>query len=138
MNSEFPVRDPELAALLREQPPHDTLDDQHRAALQARIRAAAAALPPAAQELPRLPSRRAPGRWRRAALLLPLAAAASLALFVALPTMRPLQDAMPVPSLASIDDLMDADVSEAEFRALLAGAADADELLLLVAAEDGE
>lgn len=148
MNNESPMRDPQLAELLRAHASLEPLDDRRRIELATRIRRAAAAELASPAELPSSPAARWPaapvastrlfGSWRRPALLLPLAAAALLTVVVGRQVLGPAQELAVPPSLASIDDIMDADISEAEFRAMLAGSADADELLLLVAADDGE
>lgn len=77
---------------------------------------------------------------RRMRLVLPASAAAGIALFVLVsraPDDAGQQTAASgtATSAVTIDELLDANVSDRQFRALVAGAADANELLL-IAAED--
>jgi hypothetical protein len=83
-------------------------------------------------------------RWRRRTVLaLPAALAASIALVLLLPPALDVAGtgdrAAGLPGSAAqsaaLDDLLDADVSDRQFRALLFGAKDADDLLLIAAAE---
>jgi hypothetical protein len=79
---------------------------------------------------------------RRMRVALPASAAAGIALFVIV-ARAPDRTGAPSPSGevaaggSTIDELLDANVSDGEFRALVAGAADANELLL-IAAEEGQ
>jgi hypothetical protein len=83
-------------------------------------------------------------RRRRVAVVLPSALAASLALLLLLPRVLDQSGASGVPALppgsivpsAALDHLFDTDVSDRQFRALLLGAPDTDDLLLIAAAED--
>jgi hypothetical protein len=93
----------------------------------------------AASELAR---RRA--RYRRMRLAIPAAVAASFALFLLVPR-APEQTNLSGPAgpavsttagQVTIDELLDADVSDGQFRALLFGATEADDLLLIAAQED--
>ena len=80
---------------------------------------------------------------RRRAAVIAIGLAAGLLLFLA--TWRTPQPAIggeayvpagaPVTARVSTDELLDADLSDAEFRALLFGAANADELLMIAAEE---
>ena len=79
-------------------------------------------------------------RHRRLQFALPAALAAAVFLFVVatrpdgeVALIRPADDTT---TQVSIDELLDADVSDREFRALLSGAGEADDLLL-IAAGDG-
>ena len=95
----------------------------------------------AASELAR---RRLHHRRRHLRILVPGAAlAASIALFVLVsrspePSKTDLQGRPPIASSgsASIDELLDAEVSDGQFRAVLFGAGEADELLLLAAGDE--
>lgn len=75
---------------------------------------------------------------RRMRLALPASVAAGIALFVVVS--RPPSSREPSPAAdagaISIEELLDANVSEGQFRALVAGAADADELLLIAAGDE--
>ena len=125
------ARDPALGAALAEaaaDPMHEAVD---WTGLQRAITERASL------ELTRRRSRR-----RRMRIAIPAGLAAAIALF-ALVTRTPDRAAIvnPTPgtprSEASIDELLDANVSDGQFRALLSGADDADDLLS-IAAGDGQ
>ena len=93
---------------------------------------------------PELERRRLQHRRRRLGILVPAAAlAASIAMFVVISRdgvtpktdLRGHEPITPERS-SSIDELLDADVSDGQFRAVLFGAGEADELLLLVAGDE--
>jgi hypothetical protein len=78
---------------------------------------------------------------RRMRFALPASLAAGIALFFLAEQLPPRTPATPtagstVPSQVSIDELFDANVSEGQFRALLSGAADANDLLSIAAADE--
>jgi hypothetical protein len=83
-------------------------------------------------------------RYRRMRLVIPAALAASFALFLLMPRgPGPTQvsgpggpTATPAAVPVTIDELLDADVTDGQFRALLFGATEADDLLLIAAEED--
>ena len=79
--------------------------------------------------------------WRRMRIALPASAAAGFALFVLVGQgpedagTRTAQGGM-AGSALTIDELLDANLTDRQFRALAAGAADANELLLIAAGDD--
>lgn len=77
-------------------------------------------------------------RQQRRSLVLPVALAAGLALFVFVsrPAQPPPVDSAGVAGQLTIDEMLDADVSDDQFRALLAGANEANDLLLIAAQEE--
>jgi hypothetical protein len=85
-------------------------------------------------------------RWRRRGMRLGLPAALAASVALLLLSVDPPAQTGPAPSpmasvslraeSVSVDELLDSAVSEVELRALLFGAAEADELLLIAAAED--
>jgi hypothetical protein len=120
-------RDPELGAALRE-----ATGDEAQNVNWSRLRSAISV--GATTEL----ARRRQRRWART-FVMPATIAAGFALFV-------LVARAPAPSLApsfqrgaadqiSIEELLDADVSDGQFRALLAGAGEVNDLLAIAAGE---
>ena len=87
----------------------------------------------AASELARRRARRTRMRF-----LLPASVAASIALFVVVARAPQQPPAMPTApsSQVSIEQLLDANVSDGEFRALLTGATEIDDLLAIAAEEE--
>jgi hypothetical protein len=87
---------------------------------------------------PELTRRRS--RHRRMLIVIPAALAAGFALFLLLSgtpeqsTVNPPPEAIAAGEVP-IEDLLDADISDGQFQALLSGAAEADDLLLIAAAE---
>jgi hypothetical protein len=83
-------------------------------------------------------------RWRRRGMRLGLPAALAASVALLLLSVDPPAQTGPSPMASvslraesvSVDELLDSAVSEVELRALLFGAAEADELLLIAAAED--
>lgn len=76
---------------------------------------------------------------RRMRLALPASVAAGIALFVVVsrsPSPQRAPSAGDAVSAITIEELLDANVSDVQFRALVAGAADADELLLIAAGDE--
>jgi hypothetical protein len=150
--SETPLeRDPGIAAMLREavnEPPFegDALDRVRRgvgaaaAAELARRRVAGGPAEPSFARRPGEP-RAADRLGRRWQLLLgsgTLAAAVALLFVVGSLTRGGADGGWTAGADApTVDDILDADVSDVQFRALLAGAAFADQLLLIAAGENG-
>ncbi len=133
MNYEPVERDAALERALRQAVANPAQDRVNWAALSDAVTRRAA---------PELARRRLRHRLIRVAI--PAALAASLALFVLAsrppdPTNvgRPSHElaASPVGEV-TVDELLDADVSDVQFRALLFGATEADELLLIAAEEE--
>jgi hypothetical protein len=129
-----PIRDTTTGTTMRDLlPPEATAPAGDVSSLKRAIVARAA---------PELSQRR--WRRRRRTALAPAALVASIALLLMLPRMLDPSvtedastggQASAIQSIA-LDDLLDADVSDRHFRALLFGATDADDLLLIAAAED--
>lgn len=120
-------RDPELGAALR-----DATGDEAQNVNWSRLRGAIGA--DAATELARRRQRR---RTRR--FVIPATMAAGFALFM-LVVRTPEQSWTPsfqgsATDQLSIEELLDADVSDRQFRALLAGAGEVDDLLAIAAQE---
>jgi hypothetical protein len=120
-------RDPELGAALR-----DATGDEAQHVNWSRLRGAISA--DAATELAR---RRRSRRTRR--FVIPATMAAGFALFM-LVVRTPEQSLTPsfqssATGQISIEELLDADVSDRQFRALLAGAGEVDDLLSIAAEE---
>jgi hypothetical protein len=138
MNDDPLDRDPELGALLRDA--NASLEDGDKPDWDRLRRDTVARATPELVRLREVAAGsgthgRRPARWW-ASRVGPVALAASLALLVVLQSTRQTETATGVqPALLSIDDIMDADISDDEFRAVLFGAADADALLLLAAAD---
>lgn len=123
-------RDPELADLLGEIAGNAADERTDWTALQQAIAAGAAS------ELAR---RRGRSRWRR--MVIPASLAAGIALFVALARAPGGNGSDPSAQSAAsgqvtIDELLDADLSDGQFRALVSGAGDATDLLAIAAQDD--
>jgi hypothetical protein len=87
---------------------------------------------------PQLARRRVRGRTR---FTIPASLAAGIALFILVAgapfSSRPVPTGTTVAIIRQpIDDLLDADVSDVQFRAMVSGASDADELLAIAAQEE--
>jgi hypothetical protein len=78
---------------------------------------------------------------RRSRLAIPTSLAAGIALFVLIagvpyPTTAPTLTTASIARHQPIDDLLDANVSDVQFRAMVSGASDTDELLAIAAQDD--
>jgi hypothetical protein len=162
MNDQPLQQDPELGALLsdlhRGAAPEPDWDDLHRKTVAraapelARLRGAAAArageagayrgVGAAAPAGGTGDGARRRGRAWRWAVVVPAAVAASLAVLLLWPAAPAPEDAGTGGAIAGteleVDALMDADITEDQFRAVLFGAADTHALLLLAAGDPDE